>query len=220
MERVFLASIGHNRGMKIASFFTCIVVLSSFVAACGDDTDPGETGGATSSTGQTTTHATTATSSAASGTSSTQSATSTSSGGDFGVTTPTLGASTFAIDCMPVVADDPISGSVSLTYENDNPGAQTFTIEQIVLHLSKDADTLDWTFDVDPDTSGPIPAGQSVTIEHMKVADSGVGTPGGMSPCAFCGGDASIDVNVVASGTAFGGHVSVGGGVGRLSCDQ
>ena len=206
--------------MNKASFFgSLVVVLACSISACGDDTDPGNTGGAASSSSNAA-NVTSTGSGTASGTSSTQAAASTGSGENLSVILPTIGVASFFIDCSPVVADDPISGSVSVTYENGNDSPQTFTVDGTTLHLGKGADTLDWAFDVDPATSGAIPAQQSVTVEHAKLADSGVGTPLGALPCSFCGGSWSLDVSYSASGTTLGGHGIASVGLGTIDCAQ
>jgi len=111
---------------------------------------------------------------------------------------PSLSSMALTFNCQPVVPADPVGGTFDAVYANSGtaPGTATITNVRILLHGNA---MLTWSFDVDPSDSGSVPAGESPTVQHTKVADSGSGNGTG-TPCDYCGGTVSLQVQWTANG--------------------
>jgi len=58
-----------------------------------------------------------------------------------------------------------------------------------------------WYFDVDPSTSGAIPAGVSAKVVHLGIAGSGQMDPPEVEACMYCYQPAQLELDVLIDGT-------------------
>jgi hypothetical protein len=118
----------------------------------------------------------------------TTSSTSTAGGGGSASLVASIAQVNLGANCMPVVGDDPVSGSITVSYENTGtvPGAMTLTRADLLFTSAQEG----WVFplELDPTTSGAVEGGQTLEVEHLKVA-----TPGDSSfVCQLCGTTGSV----------------------------
>jgi hypothetical protein len=105
-------------------------------------------------------------------------------GGPQGDVVPTIESYDFFVNCQPAVPPDPINGSFTARYDNQDAVDGLATITKVLLELDDGAVATDWEFDVAPPDSSTIPPGMTVNVPHTKVQGSGSGpTP----PCDYCG---------------------------------
>lgn len=99
--------------------------------------------------------------------------------------------------CMPIVPPDPWQIMFGLIYDNTQ-GAAAATVEILAAELVLGSPGTVIAIAVDPATSGTIPAGESITVVHTKIASLN-DIP---DDCAFCNGTATIAVTVDIGGQA------------------
>jgi hypothetical protein len=159
--------------------------------ACSDDDAVQETTSAASSSAQGTTGV-------GGGTGGDGGSSSSVGGGGSGSGTiePALTAADFAFDCQPSVPLDPVAGTFSANYGNNDDVAGVADIASARLVLADGGDMLTWVFPVEPPDSGPVAPGEAPTVEHTKLADRGSGQGEG-APCDYCQGDADWTLQVV-----------------------
>lgn len=97
-------------------------------------------------------------------------------------------------NCKPVIGPDPVSGTVTVDYDNTGITAGALNVTSVELALTGIDATLTWRFLVDPDSSGVVPAGDTAQVIHSKVADSGSGDKGVVTPCGYCSAPATVTV--------------------------
>ena len=98
---------------------------------------------------------------------------------------PSISSFEFWIDCQPIVSEDPVHGSFTAQYVNNGTGPGSADIVSAKLEMDNGVTTAEWEFDVSPNSSGAVSAGQTLDVTHQKVDGSGTGTT---APCSFCGG--------------------------------
>jgi hypothetical protein len=115
-------------------------------------------------------------------------------GGSAGLV-PELVQNNLSVNCQPIVGKDPVNGSFTATYDNTK-GAMpaSAAIVDAEVKFEKGGNTLKWSFDATPTTSGSVPAGIKAPVLHTKVQGSGSGNLP-TSPCAFCGGTMTLAVD-------------------------
>ncbi|MEJ7732606.1 MAG: hypothetical protein WKG00_25805 [Polyangiaceae bacterium] len=106
-------------------------------------------------------------------------------GGPQGSVVPTIDGYDFFVNCQPAVPPDPINGSFTASYDNQDAVDGLATITKVLLELDDGVMATDWELDVSPADSNIVPAGATVTVTHTKVQGSGSGT---IPPCEYCGG--------------------------------
>lgn len=171
-------------------------LMGALAAGCGGDAvvSPDGTGaGGSTSTGSGGTGTTTTTGSTTSST--------TTGGGGAPALEMTLREVEVVIGCMPVVEPDPVYLEFAADYDNaQGAAAAEATILEARLLLGSGGLMLTWTFDIMPNSSGSVPAGQTVTRAHEKVPASGSGDAPN-SPCDFCAvGAATLQLDVEIDG--------------------
>ncbi|MBL9023161.1 MAG: hypothetical protein JNL21_13255 [Myxococcales bacterium] len=175
-----------------------LLVLAALPFGCGDDAGTG--GGGTMTTTSTTGSSTTSTTGSKMTTSSSTSSSSTSTGtGGEGGSSPSDVEATITdvalfADCMPIVGPDPMNGSFDATFTNSGGTATTMTVTGARLELTEMAETLVWSFDVTPASTGSVPAMGMISATFTKVTDSGSGT-GTTGPCGVCGAAGQLFVD-------------------------
>lgn len=164
------------------------------MAGCGGD--------AVVSPGSTSTGAGGSTTTGSGGTGTTTTTSSTTSGGGGA---PALEMAVREVDvvigCMPVVEPDPVYLEFTADYDNaQGAAAAEATLLEARLLLGSGGLMLTWTFDIMPNGSGSVPAGQTVTRAHEKVPASGSGDAPD-SPCNYCAvGAATLQLDVEIDG--------------------
>lgn len=161
-----------TRPLSLAAVL-CLIPLS---AACDDGTG------------------TTASSSSAGGATSASVAETVGAGGAKANVTPLLETAGFAVNCQPAVPPDPVQGSFGAKYVNAGALEGELDIVSVKVLFMLNAKHLTWTIDVDPAASGAVPAGQEISVTHVKVDGSGVGDDPTLKPCDFCMGTAQLEV--------------------------
>jgi hypothetical protein len=104
--------------------------------------------------------------------------------GPQGNVVPTIESYDFFVNCQPAVPPDPINGSFTASYDNQDAVDGLATITKVLLELDDGVVATDWEFDVAPPDSNTIPAGTKVSVPHTKVQASGTGPT---APCSYCG---------------------------------
>jgi len=181
--------------MKTSSLLGCLLVGHLGLAGCGDDTTTGGAGGGGSSAGGEAQGGEAQGGEAQGGEA--QGGEAPSGGAGEGGAGDGLLASVEDValfgNCKPEIGADPLGGSFTANYNRGTTDSST-TITSVQLELTGIDATLTWTFDVDPEASGVIPGGQSIDVLHTKVADSGSGDKGDITPCGYCGASAVLTV--------------------------
>jgi len=107
------------------------------------------------------------------------------------------------LDCMPVVAPDPVEASIDVTYDNTqgSAAAEAF-IAGARLAMTGAAGSLTWSFQLEPSGSGPVQPGVALQQTHQKVPGSGSGRGTG-APCDYCGDQGEFELDVKDPDGAF-----------------
>jgi hypothetical protein len=180
--------------MKI-SRLTFPFVLLAITASCSDDTGPGG-GGQGGSGGATSSSSSSSPTSSSSTSGSSSSSSSSGQGGEGGSSPSEITADIVDVvlyaDCMPIIDPDPINGTIDVDYTNTGSADGTLTVTEARLEITGIDATLIWTFDLDPATSGVVPAMDQASVTHTKVAGSGMGNS--EPPCGYCGGMGTVTV--------------------------
>ena len=121
---------------------------------------------------------------------STTSSTSSSSTGSNAQIDPEIVDAKIGANCMPEVGPDPIGGSIVVRYTNQGDAAGSLEVASAQVVISNPMEGWVFPIDLSPTSSGTVPAGSSVDIEHAKIATAGDSS----FICALCGLDASVTV--------------------------
>jgi hypothetical protein len=116
--------------------------------------------------------------------------------------TPSIAEAALYGNCEPIVGPDPLFGTITIEYLNRGAAEGSLGLTSAVLALTGIDATLTWTFEVDPDSSGAVPAGDTVNVIHTKVQDSGSGNKGDLTPCSYCGAAGTVTVSFADGQTA------------------
>jgi hypothetical protein len=101
------------------------------------------------------------------------------------VTRVALGA-----NCQPLVGDDPLSGTVTVSYENKGTGPGSLELTGADLVFSNPMEGWVFPLALSPTSSGVVPAGQTVSVEHVEgdtLGDSSF-------VCSLCGLEGSLSL--------------------------
>jgi hypothetical protein len=101
--------------------------------------------------------------------------------------TAMLGGAQFYINCQPIVSTDPVIGFFGAAYDNTSGSTPAIaTVTDATITMSNGSlQSLMWSFNVMPPSSGAVAAGGTANQNHTKVTNSGTGTGTG-SPCSYC----------------------------------
>jgi hypothetical protein len=88
----------------------------------------------------------------------------------------------FGMDCMPVHPPDTARIRIRVEYTNSSSEARQWHIDAGRLELSREELKGALDFPLVPSSSGLVPPGETVVIEHTKLPGTGTGT----GTCGFC----------------------------------
>jgi hypothetical protein len=71
-------------------------------------------------------------------------------------------------NCQPVVGDDPISGTLTVSYESKGTGPGSLELTSADLVFSNPMEGWVFPLALSPTSSGVVPAGQTVSVEHVE----------------------------------------------------
>lgn len=100
-----------------------------------------------------------------------------------GVLVPDILEVKLGANCMPVVGEDPLSGSVFVSYENGGAGTGSLTLDRADVVFTTAFEGWVFPIELSPTSSGPVPAGSSIEVEHVKGSTSGDAS----FVCSLCG---------------------------------